>query len=294
MTKITVFTPTYNRAYILGRLYTSLCNQTCKDFEWLIVDDGSSDNTQSIVEGWINDNLIKIRYIVQKNGGKMRAHNTGVLNTNTELFICFDSDDYLVADAIESLDSFWSQNGKEVYSGIVSYRGYNEQTVLAKPFPDLSRKSSQLYALYESGFEGDAQILFRTDVLRNYLFPEIESEKFITEAYIYNQIDMKYELLLLPKIVCICEYLPDGYSRNHDKLTRDNPKGWALYFNQKSKISRNQKKKFYFTMQYMAYARIGKNPRIFADAYDKKQAILAYFPSLFLYVWRKIRFSRIS
>ena len=94
--RMTVFTPTYNRAYILPKLYDSLCQQTVKSFEWLIVDDGSVDNTQELVEKWIEEKKIEIRYFKQANGGKQRAHNLGVEKSKEEIFVCVDSDDYVL------------------------------------------------------------------------------------------------------------------------------------------------------------------------------------------------------
>jgi glycosyltransferase involved in cell wall biosynthesis len=107
--KITVFTPTYNRAYILDRVYKSLINQTNKSFVWLIVDDGSTDNTESLVKKWIKEDKIEIKYYKQKNGGKQRAHNKAVKLTDTDLFICLDSDDYFTKDAIEILLNSWNE-----------------------------------------------------------------------------------------------------------------------------------------------------------------------------------------
>ena len=99
--RLTVFTPTYNRRELLTRAYKSLTKQTIKDFEWLIVDDGSTDHTDDEVKKWIDDGIIHIRYHYRENGGKMRAHNTGVGLADTELFLCLDSDDYLVENAVE-------------------------------------------------------------------------------------------------------------------------------------------------------------------------------------------------
>jgi len=101
--RITVFTPTYNRAYILNRLYESLKKQSSKSFLWLIIDDGSTDNTEELVNAWIRENIIEIRYYKQENGGKQRAHNKAVELCDTELFICVDSDDYLTENAIEGV-----------------------------------------------------------------------------------------------------------------------------------------------------------------------------------------------
>ena len=101
--KLTIFTPTYNRAYTLKKLYASLIEQINQNFEWLIVDDGSTDNTEEVVKQWVDEKKITIRYFKQRNGGKQRAHNKGVEICNTELFICVDSDDYIVKDSVDKI-----------------------------------------------------------------------------------------------------------------------------------------------------------------------------------------------
>src|SRR5699024_7599204 len=110
---LTIFTPTYNRAYILPKLYNSLVEQSNKDFVWLIVDDGSTDNTKKLVFTWIRENKISIKYYYQKNQGKSIAHNKGVKETDTELFSCVDSDDYLTKDCVEVVMNTWNNNTKK-------------------------------------------------------------------------------------------------------------------------------------------------------------------------------------
>ena len=109
MKTVTVFTPTYNRAYTLPKLYNSLCRQTSVDFMWLVVDDGSTDNTEELIKGWQEENKVLIEYHKQSNGGKMRAHNLGVKLCNSELFFCVDSDDYISDVAIEHIIDYWNE-----------------------------------------------------------------------------------------------------------------------------------------------------------------------------------------
>ena len=230
MKLLTVFTPTYNRAYILPQLYESLKRQTNKNFCWLIVDDGSSDNTSDLVEGWKSEGLIDIEYIYQQNGGKMRAHNTGVKNCKTELFVCVDSDDYLADNAVELILSHSGEciNNQHI-SGIVAYRANQTDKKLLSTF-NLNAKESTLTGLYDKGFKGETSLVFKTDVLKNYLFPEIEGEKFITEHFVYFQIDQKYKMLILPQPLIVGEYLTDGYTKSLLKLKKNNPKGYIMYY----------------------------------------------------------------
>ena len=121
MATLTVFTPTYNRAYVLKQCYDSLCRQTCKDFVWLIVDDGSSDNTKEIVEKWMaNDNGFEIRYVYKQNGGMHTGHNKAYELIDTELNVCIDSDDFMPDDAVELIVNFWEENRDSSYSGILA------------------------------------------------------------------------------------------------------------------------------------------------------------------------------
>lgn len=239
MKKITVFTPTYNRAYILPKLYESLKKQTVSDFIWLIVDDGSIDDTKSLVYAWINERQLDIEYIYQKNAGKMSAHNRGVIECKTELFVCIDSDDWIVNDSIERILTEWrylSDEEKETLCGMVAYRGVDTDKTIGNDFP-VDIKKSTLSGLYRKGFRGDTTLIFKSNVIKQYLFPIIGNEKFITEAYAYDQIDLKYEYYLMRKIITVCEYRDDGLTQNLLKTTFKNPGGYTAYYMQKGNIS---------------------------------------------------------
>ena len=287
MKKLTVFTPTYNRAYTLGRLYESLCRQSNKNFEWLVVDDGSEDETEELIKTWQSEGCISIKYIYQENGGKMRAHNRGVKSAETELFVCVDSDDYLVDDGVEKILSFWKEKGREAtIAGIVGYRGKNtEETLLDGRFP--YERDSTLKDLYKYGFRGDSTLVYRTEILRSFLFPEIEGEKFISEAYVYNQIDRQFQLSVLPQIIIVCNYLEDGYTRNHARLRKDNPIGCALYSNQKAMYAETLKERWVNTINYVSYALAGKKRRILEDSSNKIRTLCCYPLGYLLFLKRK-------
>lgn len=250
--KITVFTPTYNRAYILSQLYESLKKQFNKSFVWLIVDDGSIDNTDQLVRKWISESIIEIRYYKQKNGGKQRAHNKGVELCDTELFICVDSDDYLTNDAINLLISNWDCiENKDRVSGIVSLKGKNKDSPIGTWMPAETKYTSlnKLYKKYK--FRGDTALLFRTEILREFPFFVAENEKFIGESYVYIQIDQYYEMVTLNRIICICEYLSDGYSANIKNNIKNNPKGYMILKKQAAILSTTYKDKYKNTVGYL-------------------------------------------
>ena len=287
MEKLTVFTPTYNRGYILPKLYNSLINQTNKEFVWLIVDDGSADNTKELISKWQKENKIKIEYIYQKNGGKMRAHNNGVRNCKTDLFVCVDSDDYLVDNAIELiLNNADKLENRGDLSGIVAYRGVTNKEVIGNYFPKKIIESS-LGNLYRKGFKGDTTLIFKTSILRGYVFPEIEGEKFITEDYIYCQIDEKYKMLVLPEILIICEYREDGYTKNAIKLIIKNPIGMLNYYNLKIKLAKSLKEKAEYTVRYSAISRFTKQKKVFKNCKSKFLYILTYPVSIIYYHKKK-------
>jgi len=275
---ITIFTPTYNRAYTLPRVYKSLCLQTCKDFEWLIVDDGSEDETQTLVEKWIKDNVIKIRYYKQKNGGKQRAHNVGVEKSEGELFACVDSDDFITPEFVEKHMQYKKKLIDSSLAGIISLKGYEDGKPIGDYFPkDL--KHTTLTELYgKRKFRGDATLVYYTKILRQYPFVVEEGEKFIGEGYVYYQIDQKYELLVLPEVLMIVEYLDDGYSKNVRKLTKDNPKSYVRLKKQTIQFSKTWKERYMQTILYMVGCRLAKQSQI-KEAPYKALAVLAYFPA---------------
>lgn len=228
---ITVFTPAYNRADTLRNLYSSLLQQTCRDFKWLIVDDGSNDETRELVRDFIDSKEFPIQYQYQENKGKHAAHNLGVQLTETELFFCVDSDDLLTTDAISFLLESWKlldEDYKEKLSGMVAYRGNFDGIIIGTEFP-----SNLLYAplseIYRLGKKGDTALIFRTDILKKYLFPVFSGEKFIRESLVYEQIDRQYSLHILNKVIYLCEYRQDGLTFNTYKLEQSSPKGAALY-----------------------------------------------------------------
>lgn len=228
---LTIFTPTFNRAKTLPRLYQSLCSQTSCNFEWIVVDDGSTDETESLVASWKSEGKVKITYVKQVNSGKMAAHNVGVELCKTELFLCIDSDDWIVPNAVELIIKKWKKENlpKEI-CGLIAYKIIcnGQKRSLKSIFPE--KKFSTLHALYQEGFVGDTTLVFRTEVIRKFKFPTFE--KFITESYVYDQIDQEYSYLLMREAITVCEYLNDGYTRNSLLLKKKYPKGWAMYYGQ--------------------------------------------------------------
>lgn len=241
---LTVFTPTYNRAYTLPRLYDSLIKQTNKDFEWIVVDDGSTDDTEGLVKSWTEEKKINIRYFRQDNQGKMIAHNKGIDEAKGELFVCVDSDDYLTENAVEVISKKWMEV-KEIKGcvGIVGGRykknGQPIDTYMPKNVEFSNLQDLQVKYKYKS----DTILIYKTKIIKKYKFPKIEGEKFIPEGYIYNQIDQEGKLAIISEGIYICEYLPDGYTTNVAKIIMNNPKGYILAAKVKLKTANGIKEK---------------------------------------------------
>lgn len=231
---ITIFTPSYNRAYILPKLYKSLKEQTCFDFEWLIVDDGSTDNTESLVKTWQQEtNPFVLRYISQKNGGKHTAINTGVNEAKGEAFFIVDSDDILPKQAIEFISEDFSYIDKDPhFAGICGVKAnIKTKKPLSNSEQSKGKKCSMLDIRQKYGIKGDMAEVFKTDLLKQYPFPFFEGEKFMNEAMVWNKISEKYIFLYTGKIIYFCEYRPDGLTFSIRKHYRNSPQSTAYYYN---------------------------------------------------------------
>ncbi|WP_290459324.1 glycosyltransferase family 2 protein [Romboutsia ilealis] len=227
--KFTIFTPTYNRAYILENLYDDLKKQTFKDFEWLIVDDGSTDNTKELIDRFINDNKIDIKYIYKENGGKHTAINTGAKKAQGELFFIVDSDDGLVENSLEIANNEWNLiDKKEEFSSIVGLCIHENNEIIGTKMPEDKKvcRFTDLYFKY--GVKGDKSIIFRSDIIKKYPFPESKEVKFLPESIVWHEISKKYLSKCINKPMIIREYLDDGLTNNI--LTKSSLKGRALEF----------------------------------------------------------------
>lgn len=228
MAIITVFTPTFNRAYCLNKCYESLARQTSKDFLWLIIDDGSTDNTKELVNSWIKENKISIRYHYQENQGMHGAHNTAYELIDTELNVCIDSDDYMPDDAVEKIVSFWKKYGSDKVAGIAALDSFTNGEVIGTYLPSDVKTSTHYNLYYKYGVKGDKKLVYRSELTRQYPYPLFQGEKYVNLAYKYSMLDKSYEMLLMNEVVCCVEYLSDGSSKNMLKQYRRNPKGFAF------------------------------------------------------------------
>lgn len=243
---ITVLTPTYNREYTLKRLYNSLETQTCKNFCWFIVDDGSSDNTKSLVEEIKKNSSIPINYIFKENGGKHTALNKGIRNITTELTFIVDSDDILTNDAISSIYDTWDEIRDKNLCGISFLKGYNEEKIIGDAFPKDKCIDNFINIRSNKNIKGDKAEIWRTNLLQQTPWPEFENEKFMAMGYVWNTIAKNYNMLFVNKIIYIADYLEGGLTKSGKKIRIESPVGgmanaklfFSNEFNLKSKVKK--------------------------------------------------------
>ncbi|MCX2679171.1 glycosyltransferase family 2 protein [Galbibacter sp. EGI 63066] len=228
MKSLTIFTPTYNREYCLGQCYERLVNQTNKDFVWLIIDDGSTDNTKTLIDSWIAEGKIDIIYHYQENQGMHGGHNTAYSLIKTTLNVCIDSDDFMPEDAVEKILGFWDSLGnKDKIAGIIGLDAYKNREVIGDQFPNYIKTSTLEDLHHKHNVKGDKKLVYRTDVVKKYpKYPIFPDERFVPLGTLYLLIDKDYELACLNEIFCIVEYMEDGSSRNILKQYYRHPKGF--------------------------------------------------------------------
>ena len=244
---LTIFTPTYNRAYIIHNLYNSLKKQSNMDFEWLVIDDGSTDNTEELFTQWKKeDNNFIIRYYKKENGGKHRAVNFGLDLAEGKYFFVVDSDDYITDDAVEKLISWMDEiENSDKIMGIVANRGYSPTETINNYFKENYLDLPLLECNYykQDGkyvLNGERALCFKTNFHRKYKYPEFENEKFVTEAVAWNRMSNDgYLMRFYNDIIWVFEYLEDGYTKSGNQLYLNNPHGYGLWFKELDKF-RNQ------------------------------------------------------
>ncbi len=230
---VTVFTPTYNRAYRLSNLYESLRCQSCFEFEWVIVDDGSTDNTEELVKSWGTDNPFNIVYYKQNNKGKYQAINKGAMLASGSLFYIVDSDDILPPKSIEVVERVYSEiKDDSSFGGLCGLKCYmnGEKVGGGADFGVLDCNSFEFKFKYK--VEGDMAEVIKTDVMKEFPFPDFSPEKFCPEALMFFRIASKYKLRYFYEDIYECEYLPDGLTASIVKIRMKSPKAATTYYSE--------------------------------------------------------------
>lgn len=261
--KITVFTPTYNRAYIIENLYQSLKAQTYTDFEWLVIDDGSSDNTEELIKKYISeDNKFSIHYEKKENGGKHRAINYGLPLAKGELFFIVDSDDFLPDNALETIvriEQTIPKDAKKDFAGICGIKSYTQNGWVGSTFEedcevlDITHLEREKYNIL-----GDKAEVYYKDVFIKYPSPEFEGEKYMRPCAVLDRIaNDGYKIRYFNEVIYYCEYLEDGLTKNGQEVYKNNPQGIALIIHQDilfKKYTRSEE-----TREILKYVKIHKD-----------------------------------
>lgn len=290
--KLTIFTPAYNRAHTLGRCYESMIHQKCKEFKWLIIDDGSTDDTRSLVESWMSkDNGFEIIYDYKENGGMHTAHNRAYELIDTELNVCIDSDDCLAENAVELILRFWKEYGNSKYAGIIGLDADLQGNIIGKRFPN-DLKETTLSGYYRAGGAGDKKLVYRTELMKKYpSYPVFEGEKYVSLGYKYLLCDQDYKLLVMNEVLCNVEYQLDGSSNNMLKQYYKNPKGFAFIRKVDMKYNQTWKENMKTCIHYVSSSLISRNKHFISESPKKGMTVLAipFGWILTLYIKKKVR-----
>lgn len=289
---LTIFTPTFNREQLLSRCYESLKAQSSKNFTWLIIDDGSTDNTSRLVKKWIKEKIIDIEYKYVNNGGKHIAHNEAVKLSKTPFFLILDSDDVLSVDAVAKLSASTKmiKNNNSI-AGVIGNRFMinteNSQGVQI-PKTLVTTTGNELFQKY--GVKGDTLRLYKTAILKSHLFPVINNEKFLYENIVFDKIEDKYSLLVSHDALYYGDYMQDGYTVNSSRIKRENPIGYAMSLASSANYSVNTKKKLNWTLLYIIWTKKMHVKNAFANFRNKPLYILLLIPAYILILFKQPSF----
>lgn len=289
MSNITVLTPTYNRGKLLQKLYKSLCDQDCKDFEWLIVDDGSTDDTSTCVEQMINNADFPISYYKKENGGKHTALNHAYQFIKTPLTFIVDSDDLLTADAISRIEKVYKKYRDETdLCGFSFLRGKPDGGYLSiSGVPQDGMKESYVECRINRGIGGDMAEVWYTHCLKDYPFPEFKGEKFLGEDIVWVRMSEKYKMRFFNRVIYISDYLEDGLTNNRRKHNIKSPNGCVARAEAFLDSDSNMKAKIKAALQYQIYGKFAgfKSAALLNRVPNKVLFVACVIPAQILY-WK--------
>lgn len=301
MPYFTVFTPTYNRGYTLPRLYESLKAQKTTDFEWIIVDDGSTDNTHQLVEKWIREEKnFSICYLEKENGGKPRAINYGIQYAKGKFFFMVDSDDFLLPDALLKMKTWCKEiESNSRYIGVGAARGFPDGSYIKGVAPIVNEKGYvDATNLQRNQFNLDADMCeaYKTELFKKYPMPEWPGEKFAPEQIALNEIALDGFLLRWHSdVIYRCDYLDDGLTKGGKLLEKNNPMGYAMMYNHMLDYpDRSMKQRFYDACQVVALSIVGGHIEYGFQGNNKRLMLFALVPGALLAIRRKYQFGKVS
>lgn len=268
---LTIFTPAYNRGDKLRQTYLSLESQIYTEFEWLIIDDGSSDDTEKVISELMKKSSMNIRYYKKENGGKHTAHNMAVDLAKGKYFMCLDSDDYLENNSIEALIYKIKQCGSQ--EGIIAYKCDQNRVLLSEKFPQ-EMSVPNIYSLnQEYNCMGEFVFVFPTELLKKNKFPIFAGERFLTESVLYDKINCRMNLL--EKVIEVCEYQTDGLSNNLNEIMKKNPAGYCMYFMQRIDMQTTFRNRIVTIGKYLCFCMFaGEKRSVYNGKYKRLLRIL--------------------
>ena len=290
--KISILTSTFNRAELLDKLYTSILinsNNSNFDIEWLIMDDGSSDNTKIVVDNYIKERIIDVQYFYQENKGKMAAINELVKKASGDLMVECDSDDFFEPNAFKIIEASLEvcKDIGNIYAMVfLKYdtNGYN----MGNEFPSDNYQSTMFDLYFKEGITGEKALVYNSFIRKNFMYELEDGEKFVTEASLHHTMDLQYKVACFNKKIMICEYKKDGYSKNIDKLFINNPKGYYKYF--RDIFNQNMsgvkfKNRIYVYKHYILFSVLSKEPHPIKNVkglINKLMVTILYLPGKLL------------
>lgn len=280
---ITVFTPAYNRAYCLHRLYESLLKQKNQHFVWLIVDDGSTDNTKALAQQWMDEQRLDIRYIYKANGGMHTAHNAAYKNIDTELNVCIDSDDFMPVDAIESIYQSWQKiKGDGSIAGLIGLDESIDGKLIGTEFNEEYKPTTLEEFYYKQNGRGDKKLVLRSELTRAYPgYPEYAEERLVPLDTLYVLICRDYKLMPINQVWCTVDYQPDGSSATIVSQYFKSPKGFRYAREVHMKYSSLLKVKVRNAIHYnISTLVVGDKSKVFASPLPLLTVL--FFPLSFL------------
>ena len=284
---LTIFTPAYNRAHTLARTYESLRRQDCKDFVWLIVDDGSTDETADRVKAWQSQETeFEIRYLYKENGGMHTAHNAAYEVIDTELNVCIDSDDCLAEGAVRKIKAAWEKVREKGYAGLIGLDAdMDTGKIIGTGFPP-NLADTTLGGYYAGGGAGDKKLVYRTDVIKHVPpYPVFEGEKYVGIVYKYTVIDQKYKLAALDEVLCEVEYHPDGSTGTMFRQYLNNPKGFAFLRKVNMQYPQSVKRLVMDCIHYCSSSQISRNKNYIKESPKKLLTVLCTPAGWLLTYW---------
>lgn len=288
--RITVFVPTYNRAHLLGALFESFVQQNYKQFEVLIIDDGSSDNTKDVIEEWKQKDLFKIRYVYQENGGKHAAYNRAIEEVATELFIEMDSDDYFLPNAFGEVIKAWDGCDKEAIGNIQFLCQYEDGKLIGDKFVKELSNNYEIRRIDK--VRGDKIMVYDTAKLKEFCFPKDIKGEFIIMSILHNRVSSKYKVLCVNEIIAVKDYLDGGITSSLRKKAKPRVQSFAVLYNEYNYFGLSIKKYFFYNSKYVKNALLANKSvtSIYKDAIHRKSIfVLSFAHGCLTYLVKKIK-----